>query len=124
MALAPRRHTFGFATVMVIVLIGLLAVILSATATRASAELRRTASSTDAAQVSRLLSAAVQSAQAQIREGKPTDGRIDSPLGQITLAWQGDRDRCEATADYRSVKRTILLIFDNAKLRRVDALSE
>jgi type II secretory pathway component PulK len=115
---AKRRHTFGFATAMVIVLIGLLAVILSATATRATTELRRTANTTDAAQVSRLLAAAVQTARAQAAASKPVDGNVQTPLGDVALRWQ--ENRCEVTAGYRQVRRSVTLAFEDGKLNHVD----
>ncbi|MDB5325635.1 MAG: hypothetical protein JWM57_1204 [Phycisphaerales bacterium] len=117
-----KKRTHGMATVMAVVVIGLLASVLTATAARAVIEQRRSAATGLEAQASRLLAAATQIARQQIADAKPTDGPIEMPLGHATLAWHGaSAERsCDVAIDLGPVKRAATLAFADGRIIRVD----
>lgn len=110
----------GVATVMVIVIIGLLAVVLTTVAARVTATSRRAAIEADDAQASRLLAAAKELARAQLA-GTPADGPVPTPVGSVTLAWRGEGARrdCTAVVQAGGVRREVVMTFDNGRVTQV-----
>ena len=108
----------GMATVMAIVVIGLLASVLTATATRAVIEQRRAAIASGEALASRLLAAAAQIARQQVADAQAADGPVAAPLGRVTFAWRGATDArlCDVTVDAGNVRQIVTLRFNNHQL--------
>ena len=118
-----RKTSKGMASIMAIVVIGLLASVLTATAARAVIEQRRAAATGVEAQASRLLAAATQIARQQIADAKTADGAIETPLGQVKLGWHDGESAtrsCEVVVQLGSLKRAATLSFADGKLVRVE----
>ena len=111
----------GVATVMVIVIIGLLAVVLTAVAHRVAATGGRASIEWDEAQASRLLAAAKEIARAQLAAG-PADGPVPTPVGTITLDWHADGANrvCVAVVQAGGVRREAAMTFTNGRVTKVD----
>lgn len=112
----------GVASVMVIVLIGLTASLLTAVAGRAVVEQRRGAAANDEAQASRLLHAAARIAEAQLADATPQSGPVPTPIGKITLTWSDASagPTCEAEVEAGRVRRGVSFLFTDGRLNRVE----
>lgn len=108
----------GVSTVMAVVLVGVVGAVLAGVAAFAVAEQRRATIEQADAQVSQLLAAAAVTAERQLAEGKPTDGTIQTPVGEIALAWQGER--CTVDVRHRHAGRHAVMTFAGKKLVKLE----
>ena len=111
----------GVATLMAIVILGLLAVVLFAVSRRVAADAVRATIAGEEIQASRLLAAGKECARAQLGS-TPTDGPVPTPLGTITLAWQGEgaAKQCVVVAQVGDVRREVKLSFDGTRVTKAE----
>ena len=109
----------GVATIMAVVLIGVMAVTLTAVSAAAVAEQRRAALAAGDAQASQLLAAVARIATQQVAENRPVEGAIETPLGWLTLTWNGTTScAVDVVCPYGS--RHATLVFERQRLVRVE----